>query len=99
MPDKQDIKLKEGSTLRADNGEWSDRVTLVTKEIRVHGKVKAAKSQDEEDEIVLYIIWKWKNREEHNKKKKKRENINLKSVFNQRKRKEAGRWKENRRSM
>ena len=43
-PDKQDIKLKEGGTLRANNGEWSDRVTLVTKEIRVHGKAKAAKS-------------------------------------------------------
>jgi len=30
-------------------------VTLVTKEIRVHGKAKAAKSQDEEDETsTLY---------------------------------------------
>lgn len=49
---RQDSRLKEGGTLRANNGEQHDRVTLVTEELRVHGEAEAAKSQDEVDEVV-----------------------------------------------
>lgn len=49
---RQDTRLKEGGTLRANNGERRDRVTLVTEEIRVYGKAEAAESQREENEVV-----------------------------------------------
>lgn len=45
---RQDTRLKEGGTLRANNGERRDRMTLVTEEIRVHSKAEAARPQDEE---------------------------------------------------
>lgn len=49
---RQDTRLKEGGTLRANNGERRDRVTLVTEEICVYGKAEAAESQHEENEVV-----------------------------------------------
>lgn len=45
-------RFKEGGIPRANNGERRDRVTLVTEEVRMHGKAEAAKPQDEENEVV-----------------------------------------------
>lgn len=49
---RQDARLEEGGTLRANNGERRDRVTLVTEEIRVHGKAEAACLRDEDDKVI-----------------------------------------------